>query len=231
MSRSNPPRATTPTATTTRSSSSRLSLDSSNAFGSLNSDHETLDDGQSQRALRPRDNMSQNGKSKGKAKAGDAGPAGSSAARSRNGASADVESDAKNVKDRKGRRRIPPLSLTLQNTGSVARDHLASERTFLAYVRTSLAFASAGVALVQLFTISTDRTDTGPGPKRYARPIGATVVIFGMFVLAVGTTRYFTIQNALPQGHFPAARVTVFVHALVLAALVGAVFGIVVAIR
>jgi hypothetical protein len=37
------------------------------------------------------------------------------------------------------------VSLTLQNTGSVARDHLASERTFLAYVRTSLAFASAGV--------------------------------------------------------------------------------------
>jgi len=42
---------------------------------------------------------------------------------------------------------VPPysLSLTLQNTGSVARDHLASERTFLAYVRTSLSFASAGV--------------------------------------------------------------------------------------
>lgn len=41
----------------------------------------------------------------------------------------------------------PPfgLSLTLKNTGSVARDHLASERTFLAYVRTSLSFASAGV--------------------------------------------------------------------------------------
>jgi Domain of unknown function (DUF202) len=37
------------------------------------------------------------------------------------------------------------LSLTLRNTGSVARDHLASERTFLAYVRTSLSFASAGV--------------------------------------------------------------------------------------
>ena len=37
------------------------------------------------------------------------------------------------------------VSLTLRNTGSVARDHLASERTFLAYVRTSLSFASAGV--------------------------------------------------------------------------------------
>lgn len=36
-------------------------------------------------------------------------------------------------------------SLTLENAGSVARDHLASERTFLAYVRTSLAIASTGV--------------------------------------------------------------------------------------
>lgn len=36
-------------------------------------------------------------------------------------------------------------SLLLENSGSVARDHLASERTFLAYVRTSLALASAGV--------------------------------------------------------------------------------------
>ncbi len=36
-------------------------------------------------------------------------------------------------------------SLILANSGSVARDHLASERTFLAYVRTSLAIASTGV--------------------------------------------------------------------------------------
>jgi hypothetical protein len=36
-------------------------------------------------------------------------------------------------------------SLTLVNSGSVARDHLASERTFLAYVRTSLAMSSMGV--------------------------------------------------------------------------------------
>lgn len=37
------------------------------------------------------------------------------------------------------------VKLILTNTGSVARDHLALERTFLAYVRTSLAIASAGV--------------------------------------------------------------------------------------
>jgi hypothetical protein len=37
------------------------------------------------------------------------------------------------------------VQLELENTGSVARDHLASERTWLAYVRSSLAIASAGV--------------------------------------------------------------------------------------
>ena len=37
------------------------------------------------------------------------------------------------------------VELRLENSGSVARDHLASERTFLAYVRTSLAIASSGV--------------------------------------------------------------------------------------
>ena len=36
-------------------------------------------------------------------------------------------------------------NLLLANTGSVARDHLASERTYLAYIRTSLGLASAGV--------------------------------------------------------------------------------------
>src|SRR6266540_3144965 len=44
--------------------------------------------------------------------------------------------------------------VVFENRGSTARDHLASERTFLAYVRTSLALASTGVALVQLFTIA-----------------------------------------------------------------------------
>lgn len=42
-------------------------------------------------------------------------------------------------------RRSAEVSLRLQNSGSVARDHLALERTFLAYMRTSLAIASAGV--------------------------------------------------------------------------------------
>ena len=44
------------------------------------------------------------------------------------------------------------VELRLENSGSVARDHLASERTFLAYVRTSLAIASSGVGESPLFS-------------------------------------------------------------------------------
>jgi hypothetical protein len=38
-----------------------------------------------------------------------------------------------------------PAAMELVNSGSVARDHLASERTFLAYVRTSLGICSMGI--------------------------------------------------------------------------------------
>lgn len=47
-------------------------------------------------------------------------------------------------------------SISLENKGSVARDHLALERTFLAWLRTSLAFASIGVAITQLFRLNTN---------------------------------------------------------------------------
>ena len=45
-------------------------------------------------------------------------------------------------------------SVSLENKGSVARDHLALERTFLAWLRTSLAFASIGIAVTQLFRLN-----------------------------------------------------------------------------
>lgn len=85
-------------------------------------------------------------------------------------------------------------SITLENTGNVARDHLASERTFLAYVRTSLALASTGVALVQLFTIAevTSRSSNTPlnemsrKVQRFARPLGVATVLLALVVLGLG---------------------------------------------
>ncbi|KAJ7435489.1 hypothetical protein B0H11DRAFT_2295449 [Mycena galericulata] len=131
--------------------------------------------------------------------------------------------------------RIFNISLTLENAGSVARDHLASERTFLAYVRTSLTIASAGVALAQLLTIS-DRLKTqilAPIKpfEMYARPLAAASIILGLYVLVVGVSRYFAIQAALTQGLFPATRFRIGFIALALAGIVTVVFGLLIAER
>ncbi|CAE6524834.1 unnamed protein product [Rhizoctonia solani] len=96
--------------------------------------------------------------------------------------------------------------MVLENSGSVARDHLANERTWLAYVRTSLAIASTGVALVQLFTIAAQQpTGTvliGVELQRFARPLGAVIVVIGMTVLALGKELCFRqLQGSEPQPH------------------------------
>ncbi|KAJ3806970.1 hypothetical protein F5876DRAFT_49022 [Lentinula aff. lateritia] len=136
--------------------------------------------------------------------------------------------------------------LILENNGSVARDHLASERTFLAYVRTSLAIASTGVALVQLLTISVDASTnrsttsltTEPTSQRmqaYAKPLGSAFVIFSIVLLItdtffqLGLTRYFSIQNALTLNQFPVARLVIIISSLILSALVIFTFAILVA--
>jgi len=119
-------------------------------------------------------------------------------------------------------------ALTLENSGSVARDHLASERTFLAYVRTSLTIASMGVALVQLFTIAGDKNQQ---LTRYSRPLGATIIIVGLCTLFLGVARYFTVQYALVVGKFPVARVSTVLVAVALCAVITAVFGILLANR
>ena len=85
------------------------------------------------------------------------------------------------------------LALVLQNSGSVARDHLASERTFLAYVRTSLALTSAGIGIVQLFATIDSKassiqtlTQTNRRTKRFAVPLGVLTLTFSLFLLLLG---------------------------------------------
>ncbi|KAK0197060.1 hypothetical protein F5146DRAFT_1013872, partial [Armillaria mellea] len=101
------------------------------------------------------------------------------------------------------------VNLLLTNNGSVARDHLASERTFLAYVRTSLVITSVGVAIVQLFSVSSGTSKSplsSAATQGYARPLGATAISLSLVLLIIGATRFFSIQNALTKGKYPVAR-------------------------
>lgn len=54
----------------------------------------------------------------------------------------------------------------LENRGSVGRDHLALERTFLAWMRTSLTLVSIGIAIAQLFRLPELILDRGSSSQR-----------------------------------------------------------------
>ncbi|KAF7298551.1 DUF202 domain-containing protein [Mycena indigotica] len=97
------------------------------------------------------------------------------------------------------------VALVLENRGSVARDHLALERTFLAYVRTSLALAAAGVVLTQLFRPS-DSQSRGNGIGEHGRVMAAGAILLSLYTLAVGLWRYFELQAALVDGKYPTTR-------------------------
>lgn len=102
-------------------------------------------------------------------------------------------------------------SISLENTGSVARDHLALERTFLAWLRTSLAFASIGIAITQLFRLNTSFIEQKPHPRRRDHTYllngkdeaGGDLPLSLLVGASLNPEIYTHIQSALQQQTYP----------------------------
>lgn len=98
------------------------------------------------------------------------------------------------------------------------------ERTFLAWLRTSLAFASIGVAVTQLFRLNTTISDGNKDSenatlRRLGKPLGSAFLGISILTLLLGARRYFHGQEWVIKGKFPASRGTIILIALVALAI------------
>ncbi|OCL03549.1 hypothetical protein AOQ84DRAFT_347547 [Glonium stellatum] len=81
------------------------------------------------------------------------------------------------------------------------RDHLALERTFLGYLRTSVALAIMGVITAQLFRL---QHSINPNPNLgffvLGIPLAVIFIATAILVLLLGAFRFWKQQNALVRG-------------------------------
>ena len=94
-------------------------------------------------------------------------------------------------------------SVLVKNTGSTARDHLANERTFLAWSKVGLGFLGAGSGLFTAYSFNY----TGEVNSLSLHPVTIVPVVLllianGGGLLAYATYRYITVKRALSAGYF-----------------------------
>ncbi|KAG0637320.1 hypothetical protein HOY80DRAFT_973656 [Tuber brumale] len=113
---------------------------------------------------------------------------------------------------------------------NAARDHLALERTYLAYHRTSLVFAISAAITAQLALIQqTPTPSTTFGFHRIGKPISVLLVCFSLAISVLGVLRWWKLQSGLLRGVAVAGGIEVWSLASGILLLTIAFFGLVLA--
>lgn len=77
----------------------------------------------------------------------------------------------------------------------------ALERTYLGYLRSSLAFAVLGIVIAQLFRLQhTAQPDLQIGFFVLGIPLACACISLGMTIALVGSYRFWRQQNAMARG-------------------------------
>ncbi|KMS79330.1 MULTISPECIES: YidH family protein [Streptomyces] len=92
------------------------------------------------------------------------------------------------------------------NTGSRARDHLANERTYLAWLRTGISMAALGVAVAKF----------APHRGIHAVAAGAIMLLAGLLISGYGTIRYRSVGRQLDLGLYAPARLGLIIASTVI---------------
>ena len=109
--------------------------------------------------------------------------------------------------------------IRVKNKESTARDHLANERTFLAFSRTGLSFLAAALGLFSSYTFAYDPNNKLSVHPREVVPAVAGLGFNGVAILTYSLSRFLHVQRALETGEFIIAKRR-FVAMVVLTAVV-----------
>jgi putative membrane protein len=91
------------------------------------------------------------------------------------------------------------------SSGNRARDHLANERTYLAWLRTAIGVLALAAAIARF----------GNAPGSHEKTAVAITGLLGLVLLGTGTRRYYQVARDLERGRFEISRRTPLVIAAV----------------
>lgn len=104
-------------------------------------------------------------------------------------------------------------------------EHLANERTILAWVRTAIAIMTLGIAInrFSLFLIEFARMVLGGrAANLHAEELGIGLVVLGVVVMLGGIWHYLDVARAIDEGNYRPSRLRIVIPALVVVLLGGA---------
>ncbi|ARV60404.1 hypothetical protein BZZ01_18790 [Nostocales cyanobacterium HT-58-2] len=99
------------------------------------------------------------------------------------------------------------------------REHQANERTFLAWLRTSIALIGFGFAIARFglfirqlnFTLTQQQQEPSPHPFFTSENLGICLVVFGILTLVLAVWRYNQVFWQIEQGNYQPSRLSVWV--------------------
>jgi putative membrane protein len=99
----------------------------------------------------------------------------------------------------------------IQVNDTEARDSLANERTFLAWVRTGFAIAALGIVLPRLNLT----TNASSHAKGLTKALSLMYTFTGMLVIVLGMFRYAQVQILLAEKVYPRSGIVLFLLSIV----------------
>lgn len=107
-------------------------------------------------------------------------------------------------------------------------DHLANERTFLAWIRTSLAIMGFGFIVERFGLLLREigmKITNAPIPSHYSALVGITLTVLGIVVMVVALLNFLQARKAIDKGVFhPRRGFAIFMTILI--CLIGAILAV-----